>query len=322
MIPHGSSHWRSCLPDRATVLLSAIAATVTVAGGCGPESPRPASDEAAAVASAVRERLEETGGDFGVAYRDLDTGTEFLIHPDAEFHAASMMKVPVMVRLYRMSESGALDLDAPIGVRNAFTSIYDGSPYELTPDEDSDSTLYSLVGGEATPRELIDRMITRSSNLATNLLIDLADPDSIASMLAEFGAQGMTVLRGVEDIPAYRNGINNTTSARGLLELYSALGRGQAAGPAATSEMLDILFRQEFNDAIPAGLPDDVPVAHKTGWITAVDHDGGIVYPPDGKPYVLVILTSGVEDEAVTRAAAADVSRLVWEARTEPAADE
>jgi beta-lactamase class A len=136
-------------------------------------------------------------------------------------------------------------------------------------------------------------------------------------MLDEFGAGGVKVLRGVEDIPAYRNGLNNTTTARGLLELFDALGSGRAATPGSTNEMIEILLGQEFNDAIPAGLPDGVPVAHKTGWITAVDHDGGLVLPPEESPYVLVVLTSGVEDEAVTRAAAADVSRLVWEWRQE-----
>ena len=221
-----------------------------------------------------------------------------------------------MVRLYRMAETGQLDLDGPVTVRNEFTSIYDRSPYSLAPSDDSDSTLYARVGSSATPRELIELMIERSSNLATNLLIGLADPDSIAAMLDGFGAGGMKVLRGVEDIPAYRNGLNNTTTARGLLELFTAIGRGEAAGPAATREMMDILLGQEFNDAIPAGLPSDVRVAHKTGWITAVDHDGGIVLPPRGSPYVLVVLTSGVEDESVTRRAAADVSRLVWESRS------
>jgi beta-lactamase class A len=256
------------------------------------------------LASQVAERLSATGAEYGFAYRNLETGAEILLGADTEFHAASMMKVPVMVRLYRMADAGTLDLDAPLPVRNEFTSIYDGSTYSLTWDDDSDSTLYALTDDAIPTRELIDLMIKRSSNLATNILIELADPDSIAVMLEEFGAQGMKVLRGVED---------NPTNARGLLELYTALGRGTAASPASTQAMLDILLGQEFNDAIPAGLPAGVPVAHKTGWITEIDHDGGIVFPPAGSPYILVILTRGVEDEAVTRRAAADVSRMVWE---------
>ena len=274
--------------------------------------------------AAIESRMAETGAEYGIAYRDPELGVELLIDPDREFHAASMMKVPVMVRLYAMSEAGLLDLDRPIEVRNEFRSIYDGSVYSLELEDDSDSTLYGMMGASVPTRELIDLMIARSSNLATNLLIELADPDSIAVMLETFGAGGMKVLRGVEDIPAYRNGLNNTTTARGLLELFDALGSGRAAGPEATREMLDILRGQEFNDAIPAGLPEGVPMAHKTGWITAVDHDGGLVYPAGEKPYVLVVLTSGVEDESITRAAAADVSRRVWEWRTsqmEPATD-
>ena len=264
----------------------------------------------------IAERLSATGAEFGFAYRDLETGAGILLSPDTEFHAASMMKVPVMVRLYRMADEGSLDLDAPLPVRNEFISIYDGSAYALTWDDDSDSTLYARTGEAVPTRELIDLMIKRSSNLATNILIELADPDSIVTMLEDFGAQGMKVLRGVEDIPAYRHEMNNTTSARGLLELYTALGRGTAASPASTREMLDILLRQEFNEMIPAGIPADVPVAHKTGWIPEIDHDGGIVFPPGGSPYVLVILTRGVEDTAVTRRAGADVSRMIWESRT------
>ena len=290
----------------------------TLAAGCRAEDPRTPDDpveSASEWASAISERLTETGADFAVAYRDLQTGDELLIHPDAEFHAASMMKVPVMLRLHRMADRRQLDLDSAIEVRNEFTSIYDGSSYSLSADDDSDSTLYSLIGSEVTIRDLIDRMISRSSNLATNILIEIADPDSIAPMLASLRADGMTVLRGVEDIPAYERGLNNTTTARGLLELFSAIALGQAATPKATSEMIEALLRQEFNDAIPAGLPEGTPVAHKTGWITAVDHDGGIVMPAARTTYVLVILTSGVEDETVTRTAAADVSRIIWEAR-------
>ncbi len=306
---------------RSVLFIAAISAVLCAISprSAGQLAARTPGDRTAVqedLAARIAERLTAAGAEFGFAYRDLETGSEILLSPDAEFHAASMMKVPVMVRLYRMADAGSLDLDAPLPVRNEFTSIYDGSTYSLSWDDDSDSTLYARTGDAVPTRELIELLIERSSNLATNILIELADPDSIAAMLEELGAQGMKVLRGVEDTPAYRHGMNNTTSARGLLELYTALGRGTAASPASTREMLDILLRQEFNEMIPAGLPADVPVAHKTGWITEIDHDGGIVFPPGGSPYVLVILTRGVEDTAVTRRAGADVSRMIWESRT------
>ena len=304
------------LPGASLALVAAVGLScLYTAGPLSAQTVPERTDSLERLTSRIAERLSATGAEYGLAYRDLETGAEILLGPDTEFHAASMMKVPVMVRLYRMADAGTLDLDAPLPVHNEFVSIYDGSAYSLTWDDDSDSTLYALVGDAVPTRELIDLMIRRSSNLATNILIELAGPDSIALMLEEFGAQGKRVLRGVEDTPAYRPGMNNTTSARGLLELYSALGRGTAASPASTEEMLDIRLGLEFNDAIPAGLPAGVPVAHKSGWITEIDHDGGIVFPPSGSPYVLVILTRGVEDEAVTRRAAADVSRMIWESR-------
>jgi len=315
-------------PAPGAAVLLAIAACLAVAGCSAADRADDASpEENVAVvapeaelrpelqplADRIEARMTATGGRYAVAWRDLGTGDEILLNVDSSFHAASMMKVPVMVRLFRMAEADRIDLDRPIPVRNEFRSIEDGSLYALSPDDDSDSTLYARVGGEATPRELIERMIARSSNLATNILVELADPDSIATMLGSLDADGMKVLRGVEDIPAYRAGRNNTTTARGLLALFTALAEGRAAGPDATAEMLAILQRQEFNDAIPAGLPPGTPVAHKTGWIPAVDHDGGIVFPAEGAPWVLVILTSGVEDETVTRAAAAHVSRTIWD---------
>jgi beta-lactamase class A len=259
--------------------------------------------------------MGESGARFGIAYRDLRSDELLLINPDEEFHAASTMKTPIMMRLYRMADAGGLQLDARVVVRNQFTSIYDGSIYELTTDDDSELSLYDRIGDRVPVLELIELMIAYSSNLATNILVETADPDSIAAMLEAYGAGGMKVLRGVEDIPAYSHGLNNTTTARGMLEMFTALGRWRMASKRSTREMLQILLMQEFNGMIPEGLPPDTPVAHKTGWITAVDHDGGIVDPFGAAPYVLVVLTSGVEDPEVTRAAGAEVSRLVREWR-------
>jgi beta-lactamase class A len=253
---------------------------------------------------------------WGVAYRDLATGQELLMHPDSSFHAASTMKVPVMARLFRMAERGRLSLADSLRVTNRFRSIYDSSVYRLSPEEDSDTTLYRRVGERVPVRELIHRMIARSSNLATNELIRLADPDSIETMLAGIGAGGLQVLRGVQDIPAFRHGMSNRTTARALMELLSALARGELAGPEATREMTDILEAQHFNDGIPAGLPDSVAVAHKTGWITGIVHDAAVVTPsPGAEPYVLVVLTRGEVEPARARRSVADVSRMIWEAR-------
>src|SRR5690606_27783726 len=129
-------------------------------------------------------------------------------------------------------------------------------------------------------RELARLMIVRSSNLATNLLIERVSPADIARTLVRIGGEGMQVRRGVEDGPAYRQGLNNTTTAQGFARVLEAIARCSVTSRAACDAMAEILAAQEFNEMIPAGLPAGTRVAHKTGWITEIQHDGGIVYPP------------------------------------------
>ena len=279
-----------------------------------PSSPAPQDSLRAAVEARVAElRRAVPTAVVGVAVRDLATGASLDVAGDTVFHAASTMKLPVMIELYRQADRGLLALDQGVLLVNAFGSIVDGSPYALDPGEDSDSAAYALVGTRVAVRELIRRMIVRSSNLATNAVIALAGPTAVTATARALGARHTFVRRGVEDDLAYRRGLNNVTTAADLAALLAAVERGQAASPAACRAMREILLAQEFNDLIPAGVPPGTPVAHKTGSITAVLHDAAIVYPRGRAPYVLVVLTKGVPDEAVARRAIADVSRVVYE---------
>jgi beta-lactamase class A len=123
----------------------------------------------------------------------------------------------------------------------------------------------------------------------------------------------MHVRRGVEDGKAFALGVNNTTSASDLAALMLAIERETAASRASCEQMRGILLKEIYTGEIPAGLPPGTPVAQKTGWITGVLHDAAIVYPPGKRPYVLVVLTSNIPDEAVAKSLIADISRLVWE---------
>jgi beta-lactamase class A len=247
-----------------------------------------------------------------VAYVDLGSGDTLFIRADTVMHAASTMKVPVMVQLYRDAAAGSFSLDQGLMVVNHFSSAVDGSPFELVPSEDGDSTLYKRAGERVPIRELIHLMITRSSNLATNILISLAGPDRINSTMRSLGAKRMSVLRGVQDIKAFDARMINTTTARDLATVLVAIETGKAADARSTREMRDHLLADEFNDRIPAGVPAGVRVAHKTGEITAVAHDAAIVYPPGRKPYVLVVMTRGITDSSRSAALAAEISRLVY----------
>jgi len=248
-----------------------------------------------------------------VAYYDLATGKELLINPDVSFHAASTMKVPVMMEIFRQAAAGKLSLDQRIPIKNDFASIVDGSHYSLTPDSDSDQLLYTSVGHTKTIRELIRLMITVSSNLATNLLIERVTPDRVMDLMHTLGAEHIRVLRGVEDGKAFQQGLNNTTTARDLMIILRRIAERRAVSAKASDEMIKIMLDQRFNEGIPAGLPRNARVSHKTGSITRINHDAAIVYPPGRKPYVLVVLTRGIEDEKLAHKLIADISRVVYE---------
>lgn len=248
----------------------------------------------------------------GVAFQHLGTGATFSVNDRERFHAASTMKVPVMMAFFEAIDRGAMRLDEPIEVRNEFHSIMDDSVYSLDPEEDGDPDLYQAVGQSRPLEELIRRMIVRSSNLATNLLIERIGAPTVMDLMRRIEVYDLRVLRGVEDQKAYEAGMNNVTTAHDLRLVLKAIADGATFSPASAERMIDILKAQELNEKIPAGLPPGTPVAHKTGDITGIHHDAAIVFPPGEKPYVLVVLTAGFQDEKEADKAIADISRAVW----------
>ncbi len=259
----------------------------------------------------IQIRIADSHADVAIAFRTLDGKTEWFYHADDSFHAASTMKVPVMIELYRQVQAGKLKLSDPLTIHNEFHSIVDGSPYKLDPSDDSETDLYKAEGQTRTLTELCELMITVSSNLATNLIIEKLGVEDIRATVHSLNADGMHVLRGVEDQKAFEKGLNNTTSARALQILLTSIADNTAAGPPASRQMLAILECQRFNEAIPAGLPAGTKVAHKTGEITKIHHDAAIVYAP--RPFVLVILVRGLADIKDSSALMADITRLLYQ---------
>ncbi len=268
------------------------------------------------LASRLEPYLLRKGVTIAVAYRHLGTGASFVHLETESLHAASTMKVPVMMALFQLVDSGELKLTDPIPVRNEFESIVDGSKYSLDPKEDGDPELYEALGQTRPLEELIRRMIVRSSNLATNLLIEKLGASRANDLMRSLGAYQIRVLRGVEDNKAFRAGLNNRATAKDLAIALSALAKGTTFTPASNAKMIEILKAQEFNEKIPAYLPKGTPIAHKTGDIAGIHHDAAIVYPPGEAPYVLVVLTEGFQDEKEANRIIAEISRVVWQNRT------
>ena len=242
----------------------------------------------------VEKLIKQSGADVAIAFRTLDGNQELFIQADKPYHAASTMKIPVMIELYAQAQAGQLKLSDAIPVHNSFRSIVDGSIYKLEPGEDSDEEVYKAIGSTMTLQDLCAHMITRSSNLAANLLIERLGVDSIRQQIDDLHANGMDFLRGVEDGKAFDKGMNNKTTARALLNLLWSLANGDAVNPDASEAMVAVLARSEFHEAIPAGLPAGTRIAHKTGEITGIHHDASIVYGPH--PFVLVIMVEGITD--------------------------
>ncbi|MFL9484229.1 serine hydrolase [Chitinophagaceae bacterium LWZ2-11] len=257
--------------------------------------------------------LSQQKGNFAVAFKDLQTGKIILINERENFHAASTMKTPVLIEVYKQAIEKRFSLQDSVVIKNSFKSIVDGSSYQLNPNDDSEPSFYTRLGEKTTIDTLVYKMIIASSNLATNMLIEFTGAQNVTNTMRLLGARDIQVRRGVEDQKAYDLGLNNTTTAYDLMVIFEALAKGKAVNKKASEAMIKILFDQEFNDIIPALLPKEVKVAHKTGSIKGIHHDSGIVFLPNGKKYVLVLLSKNLENEENAKHAMATVSKYIYD---------
>jgi beta-lactamase class A len=261
----------------------------------------------------IATELENNQGQFAVAFKDLSTSEELFVNEHELFHAASTMKTPVMMEAYKQAAQGKFSLTDSILIKNEFKSIVDSSLYSLKKDDDSDTVIYKHIGEKTTLSSLIYDMIIVSSNLATNILIEKVDAKKVTQSLREMGATDIKVLRGVEDNKAFQAGLNNQVTAYDLMLIFEKLGKGEAVSPEASKEMIAILSDQEYNTIIPAKLPAEVKVAHKTGWIKKLNHDSGLITLPDGRKYVLVLLSAKTDDETAALESMATVSKMIYD---------
>jgi beta-lactamase class A len=270
-----------------------------------------AASEVSLYRSVLKIRQEHDLENLGISFYDAETTIQWSYNADHYFHAASTMKLAVLLGVFRQIDRGELALDAAVHIRNRFTSIVNQEAFMLDLGRDADPDVYGHLGRTLTVRELAYWMITKSSNLATNLLVDVVGIHTIQQALDELEIDGVKVLRGVEDQAAFQAGLNNEVTANGLLKLLRLIADGKAYSQKACDEMLKIMLEQQYRSGIPAGLPKAARIAHKTGNISTVHHDAGIVYLEGRKPYVLVILTQFSAEQG-RGTAVADVSRDIF----------
>lgn len=239
--------------------------------------------------------------------------------PDATHYPASTMKIGVMAAAYRLADTGLLDLDAEVPIHDQFTSAV-GGIFAMDPHYDSDTEVWNRLGDTASLRWLIRRMIVRSSNLATNLVLEQVGYGAAQDAFRVAGDTRSITRRGIEDYSARDAGVDNEVTAADLAAQLSAIHSGRMASRDACAEMISVLSDQELNTDLVRGLPSGVASASKNGWITGVRHGAMLVLPDDAEPYVLVacattpLATSDEGDDPVCEAFA-DLSAIVWKNR-------
>ena len=260
----------------------------------------------------IQEMLNAEKGDFALAFLPLfNPQDSILINATEEFHAASTMKTPVMFEVFKQVEAGKLDLSDSILIKNNFYSIVDSSEFVIK--DDSENELYQVIGDSLPLYDVMYKMIIKSSNLGTNLIIEKVGAKNVTQTMRDLGAPYIQVLRGVEDLKAFEKGMSNTTTAYDMMVLYEKIANSEVLSKESNEKMIEILLDQYYNEMIPAKLPTDVKVAHKTGSITGVRHDAGIVMLPDGKKYVLVLLSKNLENPDASIEKMAEVSGKIYQ---------
>jgi beta-lactamase class A len=289
-----------------------------------PKTETPTATRERALQTQIENIEKESGAKaIAVALHDAETGLELHYKADRWFHAASTIKVPILLGVFAAIDRGDLLPHSRVHVRNRFLSVVENVPFRVESGRDANSAVHDAIGKMMRVDELAYHMITTSSNLATNLLLGVIGPDSVNRTLKELDVdEGIEVKRGVEDELAFDKGINNMVTADGLLRILVLLSEGKAFSPALSRRMMDILHGQEFNQGIPARLPKGTRVAHKTGEISTVAHDAGVIYLPKRKPYVLVILTEWDPEGSGRSRTIAAISHTIYEFLTQGPPDE
>jgi beta-lactamase class A len=262
---------------------------------------------------ALTDTLDAAGGTVSVYVGPLSGPPVFTRLPDEPHYAASTMKAAVLATAYRLVEADAVDLDEDLAVHDEFASAAPGDGrFAMRHSYDNDDEVWARLGGTAPLRWLLRRMIIRSSNLATNLVLERIGTQAIAHTLRDAGATRMVVCRGIEDAAAAAAGLDNLVTAGDLARLLAAIADHRIAAPAHCDEMMAILLDQECTEDLAAGLPAGTRIAHKNGWVERIRHGVGVVLPDDAPPYAIAVCTTTDLPDTEACALLARVSAAAW----------
>lgn len=237
--------------------------------------------------TAVENYLSALNAEYGMAVVNLEDGRSVFVNADRPFPAASLYKLLVMYRVYEAIDAGSLSLDDPVTIQRGDTI------------QDEPGGWYS-PGETTTVRQALDVMITESSNAASFALTrTVGGWGVVESAAAELGMAD-----------TYMDGEQFWSTPDDMARFFRLLASWELVSPMASQEMIQLLLAQTRSDRLPALLPEEVSVAHKTGELEDVRNDGGIVYAPRGWYVIVAMSQNGSPDEQVR--ALAQLSYLVY----------
>ncbi len=233
--------------------------------------------------------------------------------PDLPHYAASTVKTAVLCALLADRSAGLPAASGSIVVHDDFESAAGGS-FRLLQSDDQDDETWARLGTEVDLMQLAGAMITTSSNIAMDLLVERLGFDSVRRFLAAAGLdRSLRLDRLIGDTGAQAAGLTNTVTAAGLAALIGGLADGTLLGREDADAALAVLARQEHREMIPAGLPAGTWSASKGGWVQGVNHDVALVRAASAPPYVLAVCTTHNLDPAAGTALVARLSAITWE---------
>jgi beta-lactamase class A len=247
----------------------------------------------------IRQRAARLEGIMGIAVKSLDGAFEFFAHEHEVFHAASIIKIPILIELYRQIEEQIVAIDRKVVLADEHKVAGAGVLHELH------------AGLVLTIKDLAILMIVVSDNTASNMLIDIVGQENVNCLLRELGMKN-SALRKKFMIELADRSIINFISPYDAMMLLEKLYEGEILSRPATAEVLDILSRQQYREKIPLLLPEDLQIANKTGEVTGVRHDVGIVFL-ENHPYVVSLMTKDVVDPLEADRAIAEISKKIYD---------
>lgn len=249
----------------------------------------------------IKQEAVNSGFEEGIVIKDLSTGWRISINEKKLFPAASLVKLPIMTSLFSMAEGEGLDLKEEIVLTNKNKALGSG-------------ILKNYCAGSAFNIEnLIEIMIVESDNTATNMLINNIGFEAFNVYFKRIGLNDTNLSRKMMDFKSRKIGLENFTTAGDFAYLLEKIYRKKLVNKDYSQRCLAILKKQKIRDRIPALLPVDTVVAHKTGLEKGICHDTGIVFTPEGDFLICVLTRHNYNVSRLSKRFIAKISRQIYD---------